>query len=186
MVRDPIDRMLSTTSTTSAAGMNRGRWRRRSRDPDSAYVARSRYAMQAEPYLEAFGAERVLIVTREELRDRRRGDDAAVFEFAGVDAGFRLTAVRARVGDWRRQAGRRLSAHGPRRAPARAARRSIATSTACRSRCAGWSSGSSTIPDRGASPKPELPEELRARLRELLAGDMERLEAIAGRELGYR
>ena len=35
-------------------------------------------------------------------------------------------------------------------------------------------------PDRGASPKPELPDELRARLRELLADDTARLEANHG------
>jgi hypothetical protein len=40
-------------------------------------------------------------------------------------------------------------------------------------------------PDAGAAPKPVLPDALRERLVELLRADVERLEAIAGREFGW-
>jgi hypothetical protein len=40
-------------------------------------------------------------------------------------------------------------------------------------------------PDAGAAPKPELSDELRDRLVELLRPDVERLEEIAGRRFGW-
>ena len=56
MVRDPIDRLLSHYLHNPAAGYDdRARSSRRSPTSDSAYVDRSRYAFQLEPYLEHFG-----------------------------------------------------------------------------------------------------------------------------------
>ena len=122
MVRDPIDRMLSHYLHNVGGGYESRPLEEALADPDSAYVARSRYAMQVEPYLEAFGAERVLIVAREELRDDRARDHAAGVRVLRRRRRLRLAAVRARVGDRRRQAGGRLPAHGPSRAAAGSAR----------------------------------------------------------------
>ena len=76
MVRDPIERMLSHYLHNVSGGYETRPLDEALADPDSAYVARSRYAMQLEPYLEAFARERILIVANEELADERDGDDA--------------------------------------------------------------------------------------------------------------
>jgi hypothetical protein len=185
MVRDPIDRMLSHYLHNVGGGYESRPLETALASPDSAYVARSRYAMQAEPYLEAFGAERVLIVTREELRDKRLATMQRAFEFAGVDAGFASPQFEREweTGGGKQDGGFRLMDRAVRLPGLRALDRNFDRLP----ESLRWVVERIVHdPDRGASPKPELPEELRARLRELLAGDMERLEAIAGRELGYR
>ena len=88
-----------TTSTTSAGATTTGRSRRRFADPDSAYVTRSRYFFQLEPYLERVrsGAD----------RDRRpRGAEGATAPArcaacspSSASTRLHLGAVRARVGD---------------------------------------------------------------------------------------
>ena len=160
-----------TTSTTWAAGMNRGRWRRRSSDPDSAYVARSRYAMQAEPYLRGLWRRaRADRHPRGAARQRARRRCSAVFEFCRRRR--RLSPHRSSSASGRPAAASRTAASGSWTGPCACpgCGRSIATSTACPSRCAGWSSGSSTIPAEARRRSRRLPDELRARLRELLAG----------------
>jgi hypothetical protein len=185
MVRDPIDRMLSHYLHNVGGGYESRPLETALANPDSAYVARSRYAMQAEPYLEAFGAERVLIVTREELRDTRLATMQRAFAFAGVDAGFTSPQFEREweTGGGKQDGGFRLMDRAVRLPGLRALDRNFDRLP----ESLRWLVERIVHdPDRGASPKPVLPEELRARLRELLAGDMERLEAIAGRELGYR
>ena len=76
MVRDPIDRMLSHYLHNLGGGYDDRPLAEAFADPESAYVNRSRYFFQLEPYLEAFGEERIEIVGREELKRDRRGDDA--------------------------------------------------------------------------------------------------------------
>ena len=51
MVRDPIERMLSHYLHNVGGGYESRPMAEALADPDSAYVARSRYAMQLEPYL---------------------------------------------------------------------------------------------------------------------------------------
>jgi hypothetical protein len=185
MVRDPIDRMLSHYLHNVGGGYESRPLETALANPDSAYVARSRYAMQAEPYLEAFGAERVLIVTREELRDERLTTMRRAFEFAGVDAAFASPQFEREweTGGGKQDGGFRLMDRAVRLPGLRALDRNFDRLP----ESLRWVVERIVHdPGRGPSPKPELPEELRARLRELLAGDMERLEAIAGRELGYR
>ena len=89
MVRDPIERMLSHYLHNVGGGYESRPMAEALADPDSAYVARSRYAMQLEPYLAAFDRERVLVVANEELAGERDATLRGVFEFCGVDAGFR-------------------------------------------------------------------------------------------------
>ena len=99
-----------TTCTTSAAATRRARWRRRSPTPDSAYVQRSLYAFQLEPYLERFGAERIVIVSREELKRERARDDAPRCSSSAASTRTSPRRVRARVGDRQRQGRRAASA----------------------------------------------------------------------------
>ena len=88
MVRDPIDRMLSHYLHNVGGGYDDRALADAFADPESAYVARSRYFFQLEPYLEAFGAERIEIVGREELKRDRRATMRRVFDFLSVDPGF--------------------------------------------------------------------------------------------------
>ena len=146
MVRDPIDRMLSHYLHNVGGGYETRPLEAALSDPGSAYVARSRYAMQAEPYVRAFGAERLLVIPREDLRDAREETMRSVFEFCGADPGFRSPQFER---EWETGSGKQA---GGFRLMDRAVRlpglqgRSTATSTGCPNRCAGWSSGSSTIP----------------------------------------
>ena len=54
-------------------------------DPQNLFVARSRYATQLERWLEHFPQEQVLVLSAEELRDRRRAAVAAVLAHVGLD-----------------------------------------------------------------------------------------------------
>ena len=144
MVRDPIDRMLSHYLHNVGGGYEARPLEGALADPESAYVARGRYAMQAEPYLREFGAERLLIVSREELAAERRATMRRVFGFCGVDPSFDSSQFER---EWETGSGKSSGDSGSWTAPCGSpgCAPSIATSTACRSRFAGWSSAWSTI-----------------------------------------
>jgi hypothetical protein len=185
MVRNPIDRMLSHYLHNVGGGYEARPLEVALSDPDSAYLARSRYAMQVEPYLDAFGPERVLIVTREELRDDRRATMQRTFEFCGVDAGFESPQFEREweTGGAKQDGGFQLMDRAVRLPGLRALDRNFDRLP----ESLRWLVERIVHdPERGAAPKPELPDELRARLRELLADDAAQLEGIAGRKLGYR
>jgi Sulfotransferase domain len=184
MVRDPIDRMLSHYLHNVGGGYESRPLETALSDPNSAYVARSRYAMQAEPYLEAFGAEGLLIVTREELRDDRLGTMGRTFGFCGVDAGFTSPQFEREweTGGGKQDGGFRLMDRAVRLPGLRSLDRNFDRLP----ESLRWLVERIVHdPERGAAPKPELPDELRARLRESLAEDTARLDRIAGRKLGY-
>lgn len=86
MVRDPIERLVSHWVHNYSYGSER-----RPLDQvldDDGYLERSQYAMQLRPYLDAFPAERILVLEMGELRHRRRETLRRVFEFIGVDSSF--------------------------------------------------------------------------------------------------
>ena len=185
MVRDPIDRMLSHYLHNVGGGYESRPLATALSDPESAYVARSRYAMQVEPYLEAFGAERVRIVTREDLADRRADTMRAVFEFCGVDAAFVSPQFEREweTGSGKQDGGFRLMDRAVRLPGLRSLDRNFDRLP----ESLRWLVERVVHdPGRGAAAKPELPDELRERLRGLLADDTARLEQVAGRELGWR
>lgn len=82
LVRDPIERIRSHYQHHLA---QRGRWMSFA---DAAlyegFVAPTRYGHQIRPYLDAFGPERVLIMTSEHLRDQPAAAMEAVWEFLGI------------------------------------------------------------------------------------------------------
>src|SRR5690606_11426453 len=88
MVRHPIDRLLSHYLHNVNGGYEDRELEEAVVDERSAYVQRGRYAFQLEPYLEALGLARVLLVGREELAREREATMRKVFEFIGVDATF--------------------------------------------------------------------------------------------------
>jgi hypothetical protein len=89
VVRDPIDRMLSHYLHNVAGGYERRSLSEAFADPESSYVARSRYFFQLEPYLETFPRGLIEIVSREELKGDREATMRRTFGFLGVDPGFR-------------------------------------------------------------------------------------------------
>ena len=111
MVRDPIERMLSHYLHNVGGGYETRPMEEALADPDSAYVARSRYAMQLEPYLEAFERERGPWSSRnEELARRARRDDARAS--SSSSASTRLRAPSSSSASGRPAAASRTAASG--------------------------------------------------------------------------
>jgi hypothetical protein len=185
VVRDPIDRILSHYVHNAGAGYEPRSLEDALAGPDSAYVARSRYAMQLEPFLSAFGSGRIQVVSREELRDERAAVMRRLFGWLGVDAAFdspefgrewETGGARAETGGFRfmdravRLPGLRFLDRNFDRLP-----------EGLRWRVERLVHD----PDSGPAPKPELPPDLRARLVEILRPDVARLEEAVGRRFGW-
>jgi sulfotransferase family protein len=88
MVRDPINRVLSHWVHATGAGYEPGELDDVLAHPDTAYVQRSMYWMQLQPYLQRFDHNRVEVFTAEELQADRQETMRRVFRFAGVDEEF--------------------------------------------------------------------------------------------------
>ena len=184
MVRDPIDRMLSHYLHNVAGGYEErtleeafGRW-------DTAYVDRSRYAFQLEPYLEQYGAERVRIVSREELKTTRAETMRELFEFLGVDPDFTSEEFGR---EWEtggaKATGRfRLMDRAVRLPGLRALDRNF---DRLPERMRWRVERIVHDPESGEAPKPEIPTEVRKRLVEIFKPDVAQLESIAGRSFGW-
>ncbi len=184
MVRDPIDRMLSHYLHNVGGGYESRPLAEALADPASAYVDRSRYAMQIEPYLAAFAAERIAIVSREQLRDDREATMRRLFELCGVDPEFRSEQFER---EWETGSGK---ASGGFRIMDRAVRlpglRALDRNFDRLPESLRWLVERLVHdPDTGAAPKPTLDSELRGRLEGLLRDDVARLEEIAGRRFGW-
>ena len=90
MVRDPVDRILS-------AYVQRFSDRRENRPLSQALlplagndlVERSRYHYQLQQFLPYYDLSRILVVCLEELQGEREHELARIYEFLGVDPGFR-------------------------------------------------------------------------------------------------
>jgi hypothetical protein len=186
MVRDPIDRILSHYLHNVGGGYETRTLADALADPDSSYVARSRYAMQLRPYLDSFDRSHVLVVDNAELAGERAGTMRRVFGFAGVDEAFRSEQFDR---EWE-TGGARAAEGGGFRLMDRAVRlpglRAIDRNFDRLPESLRWVVERIIHdPGRGAAPKPELPDDLRARLTELLADDVRELEERIGRSLGW-
>lgn len=184
MVRDPIDRMLSHYLHNVGGGYEDRPLEVALADEGSAYVARSRYAMQLEPYLDAFGADRVLVLTREELGVERAATVRLVFEFCGVDPGFRSKQFER---EWETGSGK---SGGGFRILDRAVRlpglRTVDRNFDRLPESLRWLVERVVHdPETGAAPKPRLDESLRARLTARFRADGARLEELTGRRLPW-
>jgi hypothetical protein len=185
MVRDPIDRMLSHYVHNAGAGYETRGLEQALGDPESSYLSRSRYAMQVEPYLAAFGDERVSIISREELRDDRGATMQRLFKLCGVDPSFSSEQFER---EW--ETGTARAKEGGFRLMDRAVRlpglRALDRNFDRLPESLRWLVERLVHdPGSGAAPKPELPEPLRARLERALADDVARLERITGRRYGW-
>ena len=180
LVRDPIDRMLSHYLHNVGGGYEHRELASALADEGSAYVTRSRYAMQLEPYIDAFGSERVLVVSREELAVERETTVRLVFEFCGVDPSFRSDQFDRQweTGSGKGSGGFRLMDRAVRLPGLRAVDRNFDRLP----ESLRWLVERVVHdPETGAAPKPELPPDLRQWLRGVLEGDGARLTELAGR-----
>ena len=184
MVRDPIDRMLSHYLHNAAGGYENRPPEIALADRPSAYVDRSRYAFQLEPYLDAFGADRVAIVSREELKDERAATMRRLFDFAGVDAGFTSEQFEREweTGSAKGRGRFRLMDRAVRMPGLRALDRNF---DRLPERLRWVVERVVHDPTTGAAPKPELPIDLRRRLEEFFREDVAGLERVAGRRFGW-
>ena len=184
MVRDPIDRMLSHYLHNLGGGYDDRTLADAFADPESAYVTRSRYFFQLEPYLEEFGPERIEIVGREELKRDRPATMRRVFAFLGVDPGFSSEQFEREweTGTAKRRGRFRLMDRAVRLPGLRAVDRNFDRLP----ESLRWLA-ERVVHDPGSSaaPKPELPPPLRQQLADLFRDDVARLERVAGRGFGW-
>ncbi len=184
VVRDPIDRMLSHYLHNVGGGYEDRSLADALSDPESSYVARSRYFFQVDPYLEEFGAERVQIVGREELKADRPGTMRRTFEFLGVDPNFTSEQFEREWETGVAKTGSRF------RLMDRAVRlpglRAIDRNFDRLPESLRWLAERVVHdPDRGEVAKPEVPDSLRRHLVELFRDDTADLERLAGRSFGW-
>jgi hypothetical protein len=185
MVREPIERILSHYLHNVGAGYETRPLEQALGGDGGSYVARSRYAMQLEPYLSTFGRERILIVANEDLATERAETMRAVFEFLGVEASYTSEQF---AREW--ETGSARAGEGGFRLMDRAVRlpglRALDRNFDRLPESLRWLVERLVHdPGRGAAPKPELPAELRRRLSGALSPDVAELERIAGREFGW-
>jgi hypothetical protein len=176
LVRDPIERIVShythrTVNWPDMATLEETLAPSGLRD---WLVTPSHYWLQIQRYLDCFPGEQILVVDSDELRHRRNETLERIFEFLGVDAGFRSPAFQrahnSATGRTRiTSSGRRLSSIlertvGPSRTQALGARLPTAVKAAFKSEVE----------------PPLLPEPLRKELERELRGEVERLRAHTG------
>jgi hypothetical protein len=184
MVRDPIDRMLSHYLHNVGGGYDDRTLADAFADPESAYVTRSRYFFQLEPYLEEFGPERIEIVGREELKRDRPATMSRVFAFLGVDPGFSSTQFER---EWETGTAK---GRGRFQLMDRAVRlpglRTFDRNFDRLPEPLRWLVERVVHdPGAGAAPKPGVPPPLRQQLADLFRDDVARLEGVAGRGFGW-
>lgn len=84
LVRDPIDRAVSQHAHHRREGAEPRPLVQALLDPDSQYVARSRYAERLAPFLDHVPRERILVIATEDLRDERDATLGHVLSFLGA------------------------------------------------------------------------------------------------------
>jgi len=184
MVRDPIERMLSHYLHNVGGGYESRPLEEALGDPDSAYVARSRYAMQVEPYLASFDPGRVLVVDNAELGAERVATMRRVFEFCEVEAGFRSEQFEREweTGSAKQEGGFRLMDRAVRLPGLRALDRNFDRLP----ESLRWLVERLVHdPGQGPAPKPQLDPALRERLQEYVVDDVLELERLTGRSFGW-
>jgi hypothetical protein len=175
-LRDPIERIRSQYLHYAHRGRHHGSLAEVLADPVLVerynYVDTSRYASQLQQYLEVFPPQHIHVITLEELSRSPAQTMREVFAFLGVDPGFvsdQFSEVRHRSSDARplNPLGRSLQS-----LPGRSAARRLVPARlreAYRSLT------------RGPMPDSKIRGDLRARLIDTLAPEVERLRSLTGR-----
>lgn len=169
LVRDPVERVLSHLHHNLLVGIEEPEDVTASvRSPETHYVDVSRYWMQLRQYLEFFPAERILVLTSEELRTHPQDTLRRACTFLSVDASHRFTDTASH----RNVSGQR----------SRVDQGVVATA-------ARWLNRVGALPDRLALqfapgvPRPTLDVDTRTWLVDSLRNDVEGLESFIGRPL---
>ena len=184
MVRHPLDRLLSHYLHNVGGGYDTRPLAEAVADPASAYIQRGLYAFQFEPYLDAFGEGRILVVSREELGRDRDETVRRVFEFAGVDPAFTSPEFDREweTGSGKGSGGFRVMDRAVRMPGLRALDRNF---DRLPERMRWVVERLVHDPGSGEAPKPELDPALRERLAGLFREDAARLEELCGRSFGW-
>jgi hypothetical protein len=185
LVRDPIDRLLSHYLHNVGGGYDPRPLADALADERSAYWQRSRYAYQVAPYLDAFGPDRVAIVSREELRDERKATMRRLYGFCGVEDGFTSPEFEREweTGSAKSTGGFRVMDRAVRLPGLRGLDRNF---DRLPERLRWLVERLVHDPGAGAGAKPTLPPELRERMVACFGPEVERLERIAGHSFGWR
>ncbi|MGI9085464.1 MAG: sulfotransferase family protein [Aeromicrobium sp.] len=89
LARDPIDRAVSHFLHNVAKGrVRRDDFSTYFDDLDNPAILTSRYDHQLEPFVEAYGLDRIFVMASEDLRDDRAAALKRVFTFLGIDPEF--------------------------------------------------------------------------------------------------
>jgi hypothetical protein len=89
LVRDPIERAVSHFLHNVAKGrVSRDDFASYFDDLDNPALLTSRYDYQLEPFVQAYGLDRILVMASEDLRDDRASALKRVFAFLEVDTDF--------------------------------------------------------------------------------------------------
>ncbi len=184
MVRDPIDRALSHYLHNVSGGYESRPLAEALGDPDSAYVHRSMHAMQLDPYLARFSADRVEVLSQEELKSNREVTMRRVFGWLGVDDSFSSPQFSR---EWETGGGKRT---GRFRLMDRAVQlpglRALDRNFDRLPESLRWLVERTVHdPEGGGEEPPELPASVRERVADWFRGDVERLEALTGRRFNY-
>ena len=184
MVRHPLDRLLSHYLHNVGGGYEDRELSRAVADHSSSYVQRGLYAFQLEPFLEAFGREQVLVVSREELGRERDATVQRVFGFCGVEPGFTSPEFDREweTGSGKGKGGFRAMDRAVRMPGLRALDRNF---DRLPERMRWMVERVVHDPGSGEAAKPELEPELREELAGVFRPDAARLEEIVGRPLGW-
>jgi hypothetical protein len=89
LVRDPIDRAVSHfLHSVARKRVGIDDFATTFADLDNPFLLTSMYGHQIEPFVRAYGMERILVLASEDLRDDRAAAMRRIFEFLGVDPDF--------------------------------------------------------------------------------------------------
>ena len=102
LVRDPIDRAVSQYEHHRRDGAESRPLVEALLDPESQYLARSRFHERLAPFLDHVPRERILVVAMEDLRDARDATLSRILSFLGADVSRSRDTAASTARPWTR------------------------------------------------------------------------------------
>jgi hypothetical protein len=181
MVRDPISRILSHWCHATGAGYESRPMEEALARADQAYVTRSMYWQQLQPYLEHFERDQIEVISQEELQSDREATMRKAFRFAGVDEGFTSEQFDR---EWEKSSAKESERYQ--------SMEKLIKLPGFRSFDRNFDRFPERLrwivekvvhdPEAPPAPKPDLPDSIRERLTSLFSEDVAALQRFAGRE----